>query len=62
MSTQRELGWAGCTAVERDSQRVSGAWVFRGTRIPVAALFENLEARTWKTASPWLISSSFSPE
>ena len=43
MSTQRELGWAGCTAVERDPQRVSGAWVFRGTRIPVAALFENLE-------------------
>jgi len=29
--------------VERDPQRVSGAWVFRGTRIPVAALFENLE-------------------
>jgi len=43
MSTQRELGWSGCTAVERDPQRVSGAWVFRGTRIPVAALFENLE-------------------
>jgi uncharacterized protein (DUF433 family) len=29
--------------VEQDPQRVSGAWVFRGTRIPVAALFENLE-------------------
>ena len=43
MSTQRELGWAGRTAVERDPQRMSGAWVFRGTRIPVAALFENLE-------------------
>jgi hypothetical protein len=43
MSTQRELGWAGCTEVERDPQRVSGAWVFRGTRIPVTALFENLE-------------------
>ena len=43
MSTQPELGWAGCTAVERDPQRVNGAWVFRGTRIPVAALFENLE-------------------
>jgi uncharacterized protein (DUF433 family) len=43
MSTQTELGWASCTAVERDPQRVSGAWVFRGTRIPVAALFENLE-------------------
>ena len=43
MSMQTELGWAGCTAVEQDPQRVSGAWVFRGTRIPVAALFENLE-------------------
>ncbi len=29
--------------MERDPQRVSGAWVFRGSRIPVAALFENLE-------------------
>ena len=40
---QSELGWAACTAVERDPQRVSGAWVFRGTRVTVAALFENLE-------------------
>ena len=32
-----------CGAVERDRDRVSGAWVFRGTRVPVAALFENLE-------------------
>lgn len=45
MSAHNELGWAGCAAVERDSQRVSGAWVFRRTRIPVAALFENLEDR-----------------
>jgi uncharacterized protein (DUF433 family) len=43
MSVHNELGWAGCAAVERDPQRVSGALVFRGTRIPVAALFENLE-------------------
>jgi uncharacterized protein (DUF433 family) len=43
MPTQTDLGWAGCAAVERDHQRVSGAWVFQGTRIPVAALFENLE-------------------
>jgi uncharacterized protein (DUF433 family) len=43
MPTQTDLGWAGCAAVERDPQRVSGAWVFQGTRIPVAALFENLE-------------------
>ncbi len=31
-----------CTAVERNSDKVSGAWVFRGTRVPVPALFENL--------------------
>ncbi|MEB3331801.1 MAG: DUF433 domain-containing protein [Synechococcaceae cyanobacterium] len=43
MPTEADLGWTGCAAVERDPQRVSGAWVFRGTRIPVAALFENLE-------------------
>ena len=32
-----------CPAVERVPDRVSGAWVFKGTRIPVRALFENLE-------------------
>lgn len=37
------LDWSSCPVVERDPQRVSGGWVFRGTRIPVAALFENLE-------------------
>ena len=37
------IDWSSCTVVERDAERVSGAWVFRGTRIPVAALFENLE-------------------
>ena len=31
-----------CSAVEQDPDKVSGAWVFRGTRVPVAALFENL--------------------
>jgi uncharacterized protein (DUF433 family) len=35
--------WSSCTAVERSSDKVSGAWVFRGTRVPVKALFENLE-------------------
>jgi uncharacterized protein (DUF433 family) len=34
--------WEHCPAVERNPNRVSGAWVFRGTRVPVAALFENL--------------------
>ncbi|MBE0550116.1 MAG: DUF433 domain-containing protein [Rubrivivax sp.] len=37
------IDWSSCPAVERDPDRVSGAWVFRGTRVPVAALFENLE-------------------
>jgi uncharacterized protein (DUF433 family) len=37
------IDWSSCPAVERDPARVSGAWVFRGTRVPVAALFENLE-------------------
>jgi uncharacterized protein (DUF433 family) len=35
--------WSTCPAVERDAQKLSGAWVFRGTRVPVLALFENLE-------------------
>jgi uncharacterized protein (DUF433 family) len=37
------IDWNACTAVEREPDRISGAWVFRGTRVPVTALFENLE-------------------
>ena len=37
------IDWSTCLVVERDPDRVSGAWVFRGTRVPVSALFENLE-------------------
>jgi uncharacterized protein (DUF433 family) len=37
------LDWSTCQAVERDPGKLSGAWVFRGTRVPVSALFENLE-------------------
>jgi len=37
------IDWSSCPSVERDPQRVSGAWVFRGTRVPVVALFENLQ-------------------
>ncbi len=37
------LDWSQCTAVESIPGKVSGAWVFRGTRIPVSAIFENLE-------------------
>ena len=38
------MQWNNCDAVEQDSQRISGAWLFVGTRVPVAALFENLRA------------------
>jgi uncharacterized protein (DUF433 family) len=37
------LDWSQCVAVERLSGKVSGAWLFKGTRVPVAALFENIE-------------------
>jgi len=37
------IDWSSCPAVERDPERVSGAWVFRNTRVPVVALFENIE-------------------
>ena len=37
------IDWSTCPAVERDPELVSGAGVFRGTRVPIAALFENLE-------------------
>jgi uncharacterized protein (DUF433 family) len=35
--------WSQCPAVERSPEKVSGAWLFKGTRVPVKALFENLE-------------------
>ncbi len=34
--------WESCAAVERKPGKVSGAWVFAGTRIPLVALYENL--------------------
>jgi uncharacterized protein (DUF433 family) len=37
------LDWNQCAEVERHPEVVSGAWVFKGTRVPVKALFENLE-------------------
>jgi uncharacterized protein (DUF433 family) len=38
------LDWSNCPEVERVDDKVSGAWVFRSTRVPVNALFENLES------------------
>lgn len=37
------LNWSACHAVEQNPGIASGAWVFRGTRVPVRALFDNLE-------------------
>lgn len=38
------LDWSKCPAVESVPGRLGGAWVFRNTRMPVSAVFENLEA------------------
>ena len=37
------LEWSSCPAVERNPDKLSGAWVFKGSRVPVKALFENIE-------------------
>lgn len=37
------IDWSACPAVERNPNKLSGAWAFRGTRVPVSALFSNLE-------------------
>ena len=37
------LDWSQCPVVESVPGKVSGAWVFRGTRMPVSVVFENLE-------------------
>jgi uncharacterized protein (DUF433 family) len=37
------LDWSQCSAVESIPGKRSGAWVFKGTRMPVATVFENLE-------------------
>jgi uncharacterized protein (DUF433 family) len=37
------LDWSRCDAVERAPDRLSGARTFKGTRVPVRALFQNLE-------------------
>jgi len=38
------LDWSQCTAVESIPGKVSGAWVLKGTRMPVTVIFENLKA------------------
>jgi uncharacterized protein (DUF433 family) len=38
------LDWSQCPAVESVPGKLSGAWVLKGTRMPVSAIFENIEA------------------
>ncbi len=38
------IDWEQCPAVESVPGRLSGAWVFTDTRLPISALFENLES------------------
>ena len=37
------LAWSRCPEVERVPGKVGGVWLFKGTRVPVSALFENIE-------------------
>ena len=47
------LNWSQRPAVERIPGKVSGAWLFKGTRVPVTALFENLESGATVFPYPW---------
>jgi uncharacterized protein (DUF433 family) len=47
------MNWSQCTAVDRSADKVSGVWLFKGTRVPVKALFENLE--TGATVQDFLV-------
>ncbi|MGV3662877.1 MAG: DUF433 domain-containing protein [Prosthecobacter sp.] len=38
----KEFDWSECPSVWIDAERLSGAPAFRGTRVPVSALFNNL--------------------
>ena len=37
------IEWSQCLDVERVPDRVSGAWVIRGTRVPAQAVIDNAE-------------------
>ena len=38
------MEWSDCSVIEQNPDKGTGAWVFRGTRVPVSALFDNLDA------------------
>ena len=40
------VDWSACQVLESIPGKVSGAWVFRGTRVPVSAILKNLKHMT----------------
>ena len=56
------MNWKDCDAVESRPDKLSGAWVFRGTRVPVEALFENLlGGATLQDFTEWFPGSGTGP-
>ena len=43
IKAQTLVDWAQCPVLESVPDKVSGAWVFRGTRVPVSAVLKNLK-------------------
>ena len=43
LNLKNMINWNTCPSVEKHPERLRGAWVFRGTRVPLVALFENIE-------------------
>ncbi len=37
------INWSQCADLEQTPEKVSGAWLFRGTRVPVSAVLDNLK-------------------
>ena len=42
MNAAKKLSWGDCPGIERDPERLAGAWTFGQTRLPLHAVFENL--------------------
>ena len=45
-ATRNTLNWGDCPGVQRDPERLAGAWTFGNTRLPLHAIFENLASGT----------------
>ena len=50
------IEWESCDALERDPEKLGGAWIFRDTRVPVPALFANLRDGATVAEFPGVVS------